>query len=233
MQTAQRRIPIGGDGGNMKHWSELLPKYEQELANLKKNIAMLKAQAAGTYKMKAEDIKPLKDATQQKGAFQMENINGEANFKMVKIAKGAKLFSDLDSVVTDFAPELAGMNAYVMNSSKQRGESTSLTFTTKKPVQLLIGYFRDDQMKYAKAPKLETDATATITVRQSHSSPVPSASTACHRSTSTSMSLPPASTPCSYQRASCLCSVLRAIRLPFVMPVSQVPIRRLIGCSTK
>lgn len=160
MQTAQRRIPIGGDGGNMKHWSELLPKYEQELANLKKNIAMLKAQAAGTYKMKAEDIKPLKDATQQKGAFQMENINGEANFKMVKIAKGAKLFSDLDSVVTDFAPELAGMNAYVMNSSKQRGESTSLTFTTKKPVQLLIGYFRDDQMKYAKAPKLETDATA-------------------------------------------------------------------------
>ena len=160
MQTAQRRIPIGGDGGNMKHWSELLPKYEQELANLKKNIAMLKAQAAGTYKMKAEDIKPLKDATQQKGAFQMENINGETNFKTVKIAKGAKLFNDLDSVVTDFAPELAGMNAYVMNSSKQRGESTSLTFTTKKPVQLLIGYFRDDQMKYAKAPKLETDATA-------------------------------------------------------------------------
>lgn len=160
MQTAQRRIPIGGDGGNMKHWSELLPKYEQELANLKKNIAMLKAQAAGTYKMKAEDIKPLKDATQQKGAFQMENINGETNFKTVKIAKGAKLFCDLDSVVTDFAPELAGMNAYVMNSSKQRGESTSLTFTTKKPVQLLIGYFRDDQMKYAKAPKLETDATA-------------------------------------------------------------------------
>lgn len=160
MQTAQRRIPIGGDGGNMKHWSELLPKYEQELANLKKNIAMLKAQAAGTYKMKAEDIKPLKDATQQKGAFLMENINGETNFKTVKIAKGAKLFSDLDSVVTDFAPELAGMNAYVMNSSKQRGESTSLTFITKKPVQLLIGYFRDDQMKYAKAPKLETDATA-------------------------------------------------------------------------
>lgn len=160
MQTAQRRIPIGGDGGNMKHWSELLPKYEQELANLKKNIAMLKAQAAGTYKMKAEDIKPLKDATQQTGAFQMENINGEANFKTVKIAKGAKLFNDLDSVVTDFAPELAGMNAYVMNSSKQRGASTSLIFTTKKPVQLLIGYFRDDQMKYAKAPKLETDATA-------------------------------------------------------------------------
>ena len=54
----------------------------------------------------------------------------------------AWMFADFDSVVTDFAPELAGMNAYVMNSSKQRGASTSLIFTTKKPVQLLIGYFR-------------------------------------------------------------------------------------------
>lgn len=149
MQTAQRRIPIGGDGGHMKHWSELLPKYEQELANLKKNIAQLKAQAAGTYKMKAEIIKPLKNAT-----VAMEG------YQTVEIAKGAKLFSDLDSVVTDFAPELAGMKAYVMNSAAQRKESTHLEFTCKKPVHVLVGYFRDDQIKYAKAPKLETDATA-------------------------------------------------------------------------
>ena len=163
MQTAQRRIPIGGDGGHMKHWSELLPKYEQELANLKKNIALLKAQAAGTYQVKAEVIKPLKDAANAKDAFQMLSVNGNGGndaIQTVKIAKGAKLFNDLDSVVTDFAPELAGMKAYVMNSGKQRGASTELTFSCKKPVHLLIGYFRDDQMKYAKAPKLETDATA-------------------------------------------------------------------------
>jgi hypothetical protein len=47
-----------------------------------------------------------------------------------------------------------------MNSDVQRQEGTTLQFTTKVPVQLLVGYFRDDQMKYAKAPKLETDATA-------------------------------------------------------------------------
>ena len=163
MQTAQRRIPIGGDGGHMKHWSELLPKYEQELANFKKNIAMLKAQAAGTYQVKAEVIKPLKDAANPKDVFLMLSVNGYGGsdaIQTVKIAKGAKLFNDLDSVVTDFAPELAGMEAYVMNSGKQRGASTELTFSCKKPVHLLIGYFRDDQMKYAKAPKLETDATA-------------------------------------------------------------------------
>ncbi len=149
MQTAQRRIPIGGDGGHMKHWSELLPKYEQELANLKKNIAMLKAQATGNYSVKAEVIKPLKNA----------DIEPEG-FQTVKIEKGAKLFSDLDSVVTDFAPELKGMKALIMNSGELRKNSAKIVFSCKKPVHLLVGYFRDDQMKYAKAPKLETDATA-------------------------------------------------------------------------
>lgn len=149
MQTAQRRIPIGGDGGHMKHWSELLPKYEQELVNLKKNIEMLKAQASGKYNMKAEVIKPLKDAN-----IEMQGL------KAVKIEKGARLFSDLDSVVTDFAPELAGMKAYVMNSGELRKNSAKLVFYCKKPIHLLVGYFRDDQIKYAKAPKLETDATA-------------------------------------------------------------------------
>ena len=52
MQTAQRRIPIGGDNGKMKTWAELLLEYEKELKNLKKNISMLKAKAAGTYKEK-------------------------------------------------------------------------------------------------------------------------------------------------------------------------------------
>ncbi len=149
MQTAQRRIPIGGDGGHMKHWSELLPKYEQELANLKKNIAMLKAQAAGTYRMKDEAIKPLKNAD-----IELQGL------QTVKIGKGAKLFCDLDSVVTDFAPELSGMKAIVMNSGELRKNSAKIEFSCKKPVHLLVGYFRDDQKKYAKAPKLETDATA-------------------------------------------------------------------------
>ncbi len=149
MQTAQRRIPIGGDGGHMKHWSELLPKYEQELANLKKNIAMLKAQAAGTYRMKDEAIKPLKNAD-----IELQGL------QTVKIEKGAKLFCDLDSVVTDFAPELSGMKAIVMNSGELRKNSAKIEFSCKKPVHLLVGYFRDDQKKYAKAPKLETDATA-------------------------------------------------------------------------
>jgi hypothetical protein len=42
MQTEQRRIPAGGNDGTNKTWEELLPLYEEELANFKKNVASLK-----------------------------------------------------------------------------------------------------------------------------------------------------------------------------------------------
>jgi len=150
MQTAQRRIPIGGDDGKMKTWIELLPRYEQELANLRRNIAMLRAQEAGTTTLQTEAIKPLRNA----------NVTWKGDMSTVKIAKGVRLFADLDSVVTDYAPELEGLTALVMRSSDQRSSGTTLSFSTKQPVRLLVGYFRDDQNKYAKAPKLETDASA-------------------------------------------------------------------------
>ena len=150
MQTAQRRIPIGGDDGKMKTWIELLPRYEQELANLRRNIAMLRAQEAGTTTLQTEAVKPLRNA----------NVTWKGDMSTVKIAKGVRLFADLDSVVTDYAPELEGLTALVMRSSDQRSSGTTLSFSTKQPMRLLVGYFRDDQNKYAKAPKLETDASA-------------------------------------------------------------------------
>lgn len=152
MQTAQRRIPIGGDGGGMKHWEELLPKYEMELANLKKNMAMLRENMGKTATGLTQKhcIRPLRAA----------HVELHDNVKTVKMGKGVKLFSDLDSTVTDLAPELLGLNAHVMESKSQRNDVTNITFTCSNAVSLLVGYFRDDQMKYAKAPRLETDATA-------------------------------------------------------------------------
>ncbi|MBM6991688.1 MAG: hypothetical protein I3J02_00225 [Prevotella sp.] len=148
MQTAQRRIPIGGDGGHNKHWAELLPHYEQELANLKKNIALLKSK--GHPVADEATIRPLHPARVTLG-------NG---LRTVKLAKGVRLFSDMDSVVTAYAPELEGMQACVLSSRQQRSEGTSIEIATDKPVQLLVGYFRDDQKKYAQGPKLEVDASA-------------------------------------------------------------------------
>ena len=154
MQTAQRRIPVGGDNGKMKHWSELLPVYEQELTSLKKNVKMLKEQEkkGGNHSeaVSNDKIRPLHPA----------DVILPAGYKTVVLKKGAHLFSDLDSVVTEYAPELEGMKAYVFNSSSQRENGTKIEFTSQKPVHLLVGYFRDDQIKYAAAPKLEIDASA-------------------------------------------------------------------------
>lgn len=58
------------------------------------------------------------------------------------------------------AAELEGLTAYRMNGDVQRKEGTTIEFEAAAPVNLLVGYFRDDQKKYAKAPKLETDASA-------------------------------------------------------------------------
>jgi hypothetical protein len=150
MQTAQRRIPIGGDGGKMKEWRELLPKYEEELANLKKNIAMLRSNSNVSKSQMAQNIKSLKPAS----------VSLQNDIKTLKLQKGVRLYDDLDSTVTDLAPELNGLNAFVMNTKQQKDNGTTIEFTTAKPVSLLVGYFKDDQRKYAQAPKLETDASA-------------------------------------------------------------------------
>ena len=54
MQTAQRRIPVGGDGGKMKTWSELAVVYQAELDAFKENIEKLKNPApASAIKIQA------------------------------------------------------------------------------------------------------------------------------------------------------------------------------------
>lgn len=164
MQTSMRRVPIGGDGGKNKHWSELLPLYEQELANLKKNLNTLRAKARGAVTDAADkEIKALRPFTpadlKVNGSPVIAYAENDST-KQAGMAKHTKLFSDLDSLVTDYAPELGGMYAFQFQTRTQRDAGTVIEFSCDKPVTLLVGYFRDDQKKYAKAPKLETDATA-------------------------------------------------------------------------
>ena len=150
MQTAQRRIPIGGDGGKNKTWKEMLVHYENELANFKANLQLLKDRAAGKVTESAAEIKPL-------SAANVKILNGLAP---VKLATGASLFSNVPGKVDALAAELEGLTAYRMNGDVQRKEGTTIEFEAAAPVNLLVGYFRDDQKRYAKAPKLETDASA-------------------------------------------------------------------------
>ncbi|MDE5828064.1 MAG: hypothetical protein K2H57_10870 [Duncaniella sp.] len=151
MQTTMRRIPIAGDGGKNKTWEEMLPHYQAELDNFKANIVMLKDKAAGKVSDKDETIKPLTDA----------NVKLKGSWNRVKLTDGAVLIENMpEAKIEAIAPELQGLTAFRLNGDVQRKDGTNLEFECSEPVKLLVAYFKDDQKKYAKAPKLETDATA-------------------------------------------------------------------------
>jgi len=151
MQTAQRRIPIGGDNGKNKTWEELYVYYQKELVNYKNNLAMLK-EKNGKEIQETKIIPPLLSA----------NVTLIAKPTSVKLVKGISIYSDINSKIEDIAPELAGMEGWVLNAENQSKKGTTIEFETSTPVKILVGYFRDDQKKFAKAPTLETDASANL-----------------------------------------------------------------------
>jgi hypothetical protein len=144
MQTAQRRIPVGGDNGKMKTWSELAKVYQEELDTFKENIEKLKHPVAQTDIL----INPLKPA------------DVKYSGTTVTLKKGAILFENrTDTPIDSLAPELVGLQALVLNRDSTRIVGTTIEFVCEKPVKVLVGLFKDDDPKWAKAPKLEIDAT--------------------------------------------------------------------------
>lgn len=147
MQTAQRRIPVGGDGGKMKTWSELATVYQAELDALKENIIKLK----NPVEKANENILPAQPACVKLFA---------KNTQLITLKKGAIIFENRpDTPVDSVAPELIGLQALVLNRDTTRIVGTTIEFESDKPVKLLVGLFKDDDSKWAKAPKLEIDAT--------------------------------------------------------------------------
>ena len=148
MQTAQRRIPVGGDNGKMKTWSELAVVYQAELDAFKENIEKLKHPVAQADVL----IRPLTPAPVQYVAVPQQQTT--------TLQKGAILFENRpDTPVDSVAPELVGLQALVLNRDTTRIVGTTVAFECNQPVKLLVGLFKDDDPKWAKAPKLEIDAT--------------------------------------------------------------------------
>ena len=154
MQTAQRRIPVGGDNGKFKTWAEMLPVYEEEVAALRQNIERLKNPVAQTDVL----ILPAKPAMVE---IQTPPLTSPLEGRGVAaLQKGAILFENrTDTPVDTIAPELANMQALVLNRDTTRIKGTTIGFETAEPVQMLVGFFQDDDPKWAKVPKLEVDAT--------------------------------------------------------------------------
>ena len=159
MQTAQRRIPVGGDDGKFKTWAEMLPVYEEELTHLKTNIEKLRhpqSAAAGT-----EAPQPAHAANVEiiyAGAPQSSTASTSRPTTKT-LEKGALLYENRQERIDSIAPELQGLQALILNRDTTRIEGTTVVFNCDKPVRMLVGFFIDDDPKWAKVPKLETDAT--------------------------------------------------------------------------
>ena len=147
MQTAQRRIPVGGDNGNFKTWTDMLPVYEEELEALKLNIAQLKSPKTTNVGSNAVAARPAK-------------VRLISPAQTVPLTEGAILFENReDTQVDTLAHELKNLQALVLNRDSTRIVGTTVEFECDEPVQLLVGFFQDDDKKWARPPKLEIDAT--------------------------------------------------------------------------
>lgn len=148
MQTQQRKIPIGGDDGKNKTWEELLPFYEKELSNFKRNIDSLKNPKPTTV-------------LKQKTVLQNAVVElKDKNIQWYSISTGNFLFADTATYIKDFAEELKAMNALKLPMFKQEKEGTSIAFKNAKPVKVLVAYFNSKDKRYLQPSQLEVDASA-------------------------------------------------------------------------
>lgn len=147
MQTAQRRIPISGANGTNKTWKELLPHYQAELNNFKRNVAMLKANN-GQVDTNIKAFDPVPVSILNKG------------IKRFVYKKGEAVYNDNRAVIEDFAPELQKLSGVVFSDKAQEKEGTVLKFRNEKPVKVLVGYFNGNSGSILAPPTLETNAQA-------------------------------------------------------------------------
>lgn len=148
MQTQQRRIPIDGDNGTNKTWVELLPRYQEELANFKKNIQLLKS--SGGVSNKSEN-KPLNSVS-------VKLLDKDIMF--FSLGKNQKMYTDTNFIINNLAPELKNLSGLKLSIKKQIQDGTTIHFKNDKPVKVVVGYLNGQSKKILSPPSLETNANA-------------------------------------------------------------------------
>ncbi len=148
MQTGQRRIPISGQDGKNKTWSELLPHYQEELVNFNRNVKTLKSTGQAEIR---KEIKPLRPA-------HVEFIGNKP--LIYPLVKNQQLFTDKDYVIHDVAGELKLLRGVRLSYEKQVAEGTVIRFRCDTPVKVVVGYLNGHSYKILQPPTLETNAQA-------------------------------------------------------------------------
>jgi hypothetical protein len=149
MQTAQRKVPIGGDDGKNKTWVELLPHYEAELQYFKQHLYTL------------QHTSPAAAAPGSTPAFNPATVTGlsSADNRYQPIA-GAKVFTDKDLRIQAADAALQHLQGIACRMQQQQATGTTLHFSSTRPVKVAVGFFESKDKAWLPEPDLETDAGA-------------------------------------------------------------------------
>lgn len=150
LQTGARKIPMTGKDGQYKSWADMLPIYQEELANFKKNIQNLTSQKTGDINQAAKVS--LEPAT----VTWLDN----SGIKRYSVKIKGQPFSDTLVALDTVSNRLHELKGIQVNREEQVASGTRLSFKTDQSVQLLVGFFTGKDKSYLKEPELETDASA-------------------------------------------------------------------------
>ena len=152
LQTGHRRIPIRAWKDNAPayyHWQQMLPLYEQELADFKQRAENLDPQQTTPPSRPGPRLTPLP----------FELLSPHAETYELKI--GAQPFTDRGYVVMQLADELNGLiGIRFSHTAAKAGRLAPIRLRTTAPAKLLIGYFREERDLWAKPPNPDIDAQA-------------------------------------------------------------------------
>lgn len=153
MQTAQRRVPfIGGLDGKPvnRHWSEVLPLYENELIDFRTYVEGIKSGRV-TAALNESQIGQLPKLFPK-------SVDGAELFD---VQVGSRVFTDRPWQITSLAPELQSQPGLrVSFDQASSGRLAPVTIKLDRPGSVLVGYFQADDAAWLRIPDLETDAIA-------------------------------------------------------------------------
>ncbi len=132
------------------HWSQLVERYEQELADFKKEVAGL-------------DNLPLAQDWRIDTNRKNTKPWAAAPFKLLtegvetyEVKKGAKVFTDRDYVINDIMPQLEGLTGIrFSHEHAKNGGDVRIGFEPTVPVKVIVGYFDSPDKEWLQVPMLE------------------------------------------------------------------------------
>ena len=140
--VGRQRVPIHG----VKHWTEMVGMYEKELVDFQEAISNIEQRTEAGWRINRDQIQPWPAA-----GFKLLTPGIET----YEVKKGAKVFTDQDYTITDFAPHLAGLTGMRFSHNQAVKGVIRIDFTVTVPVKVLVGYFDSKDKSWLQVPMLE------------------------------------------------------------------------------